>query len=97
MIVYLSEDNLLAKIIFSNSYKTILSFISGSALASQHNTAIYRFFTKPKQYSRRFLFFQEGKPHFMQNRFDRCQPDLLYGIVRMECPLILTEEFHYTL
>ncbi len=47
MIVYLSEDNLPAKIIFSSSYKTILSFIGGSALASQRNTAIYRFFTKP--------------------------------------------------
>ena len=46
-IVYLSEDNLRAKIIFSSNYKTILSFIGGSALASQRNTAIYRFFTEP--------------------------------------------------
>ena len=35
------------KIIFSSIYKTILSFIGGSALASQRNTAIYRFSTKP--------------------------------------------------
>ena len=35
------------KIIFSSSCKTILSFIGGSALASQRNTAIYRFSTKP--------------------------------------------------
>ena len=35
------------KIIFSSSCKTILSFIGGSALASQRNTAIYRFFTEP--------------------------------------------------
>ena len=46
-IVYLSEDNLPVKIIFSSSCKTILSFIGGSALACQRNTAIYRFSTKP--------------------------------------------------
>ena len=47
MLIPLSEDNLRLKIIFSSIYKTILSFIGGSALACQRNTAIYRFSTKP--------------------------------------------------